>query len=147
MNDAVKTPKTIEELNLLADRVVDCIFSVHRTIGPGFAESVYELCLMEEFELRGIKYESQLRLPVVYKGKTLKKSFRLDLLVEDEIILELKCASEIIPLFKAQLLSYMKMAHKRLGYVVNFNTPLMKYGLKRLRLDSGSGYIDIYNQD
>lgn len=140
-------PRSMEEINAIADKVVDCLFEVHRTVGPGFKESAYEACLIEEFERRGINYKSQVKLPVIYKGKELAKYFRLDLLVEDEIILELKTASEIIPLYKAQLLSYMKMAHKRLGYVANFNTPLMKYGIKRLRLDSGSNYINVYDQD
>lgn len=140
MNEQVKPKKTIEELNEIADKVVDAIFSVHRNLGPGFQEALYEACLKEEFELRKIKYASQVDLPVVYKGKKLDKKFRLDMIVEDEIIIELKAASEILPIFTAQLMSYMKLSGKRIGYVANFGQPLMKYGLKRMRLDSGTEY-------
>ena len=138
MQDAVKTKKTIEELNEIADRVVDAIFSVHRTIGPGFNESIYEACLIEEFMLRGIGFQSQLQIPVKYKGKQLDKFFKLDLIAEDEIIVELKTVSEILPVHKAQLLSYLKLAGKRLGYVANFNVALMKDGIRRVRLDDAT---------
>lgn len=140
MKDEVKSKKSIQELNTIADKVVAAIFSVHINMGPGYQESVYEHCLIEEFKERGIKCSSQVDIPVVYKGKTLDKTFRLDLLVEDEIILELKAASEILPVHKAQLLSYMKLTGKRLGYVVNFKVALMKEGLKRMRLDSGTDF-------
>lgn len=139
--------KSIEEINDIADKVVDCIFAVHRAVGPGFRESAYEACLKEEFDRRGIKYEAQVQLPLIYKGKTLEKFYKLDLIVEDEIIIELKCASEILPIFKAQLLSYLKMSGRRIGYVANFNTELMKNGIKRMRLDSNTGFVNVYKRD
>ena len=126
MKDELLPKKTIDELNAITDRVVDAIFSVHRAMGPGFSESIYESCLIEEFEIRGIECKSQVQLPVIYKGKVLHKYFKLDLLVENEIIVELKVVSEILPIHKAQLLSYMKLSDKRIGYVANFNVALMK---------------------
>jgi GxxExxY protein len=144
MKEAVKTKKTIEELNIIADRVVDAIFSVHRTMGPGFNESIYESCLKEEFNLRGINYQSQMEIPVTYKGKKLDKFFKLDILAEDEIIVELKSVSELLPVHKAQLLSYLKLTGKRIGYVANFNVALMKEGIRRVRLDDASGFNSTY---
>ncbi len=140
MQDSTKAPKTIEQLNEIADRVVDAIFSVHRTMGPGFDEAVYEQCMIEEFNERNIKWKSQVRIPVTYKGKLLDKYFKLDLIAEDEIIIELKVKSDILPIHCAQLLSYMKLTKKRLGYVANFNVPLMKDGIKRMRLDDGNEF-------
>lgn len=144
MKEAVSAKKTIEELNKIADRVVDAIFSVHRTMGPGFNESIYESCLIEEFNLRGIKYQSQMQIPVTYKGKKLDKFFKLDILAEDEIIIELKSVSELLPVHKAQLLSYLKLTGKRIGYVANFNVALMKEGIRRVRLDDASGFKSTY---
>lgn len=144
MKEAVKEKKTIEELNKIADRVVDAIFSVHRTMGPGFNESIYESCLIEEFNLRGIDYQSQVQIPVTYKGKKLDKFFKLDILAEDEIIVELKSVSELLPVHKAQLLSYLKLTGKRIGYVANFNVTLMKEGIRRVRLDDASGFNSTY---
>lgn len=140
MQAAVKSEKTIEQLNKIADLVVDALFSVHRTMGPGFNESIYESCLIEEFNLRGINYQSQLQIPVTYKGKQLDKFFRLDLLAEDQIIIELKSVSELLPVHKAQLLIYLKLTGKRIGYVANFNVELMKDGIKRVRLDDASEF-------
>jgi GxxExxY protein len=134
----IKTQKGFEEINAIADKVVDSIFSVHRHIGPGFNESVYEACLIEEFQLRNISYASQVIFPVVYKGKTLDKYFKVDLIAEDEIIVELKSVSEILPIHRMQLLNYLKLSGKRLGYVANFNVPLMKDGIKRMRLDANT---------
>ncbi len=138
MNDEGKTPKSIEELNKIADKAVDAMFSVHRRTGPGFHESIYQACLEEELTHRGIKFQPQLRIPVTYRGKVLKKHFRLDILVEDEIIIELKSVADILPVHEAQLLSYMKLAGKRLGYVANFHVPLMKEGITRKRLDDAT---------
>lgn len=140
MNDNTKPQKTLVELNTITDKLVDAIFSVHRTMGPGFKESVYHACLIEELELRKIPYVSELKLPVIYKGKELDKFFKIDLLIEDEIIVELKAVSELHELDHAQILSYMKLSNKRIGYLVNFNVVLMKFGINRKRLDSGSQF-------
>ena len=94
-------------------------------------ESVYELCLMKEFELRGIKAKNQEAIPLIYKGYELSKEFKIDILVEDEIILELKSSENMLPVYEAQIISYLKLADKRLGFLINFNVPLMKDGFKR----------------
>lgn len=100
-------------------------------MGPGLLESVYELCMMKEFELRGIKAKSQVVLPLIYKEFELSKEFKVDILVEDEIVLELKSAEAMIPVFEAQIISYLKLADRKLGFLVNFNVSLMKNGIKR----------------
>lgn len=100
-------------------------------MGPGLLESVYEMCLMKEFELRGIKAQSQVRIPLVYKGFELLKEFKIDILVEDEIILELKSAEVILPVHTAQTISYLKLTDKRLGFLINFNVSLIKQGIHR----------------
>ncbi|NWF87835.1 MAG: GxxExxY protein, partial [Ignavibacteriaceae bacterium] len=92
---------------------------------------VYELCLIKEFELRGIKATSQITLPLIYKGYELSKDFKIDILVENEIIIELKSVEIMLPVFEAQIISYLKLANKRLGFLINFNVPLLKQGFKR----------------
>jgi GxxExxY protein len=114
-----------------AKDVVDCCIAVHKQMGPGLLESIYEDCLMKEFELRGIAAKRQVTVPLVYKGHKLSKDFKIDILVEDEIILELKAAEELSPIYVAQIISYLKLADKRLGFLVNFNVPLMKQGIQR----------------
>ena len=116
----------------LTDKVVDAIFAVHRAMGPGLPESIYEECLTREFDLNGIAYEQQVKVNVQYKGQTLTKYFRLDLLVENKVIVEIKSVSELLPLHEAQLLAYLKVADKRIGYVVNFNVHLVKDGIRRI---------------
>lgn len=140
MNEEVKPVKSIEELNLITDQVVDALFTVHRTLGPGFNEGIYEASLLKEFELLGLKCESQVEVPVFYKGHDLNKKYKLDLLVEDEIIVELKAVDYMLPIHHAQLLSYLKLTNKRIGYLANFNVTLMKEGIKRMRLDSGTKF-------
>jgi len=116
----------------IGKEIVDASFHVHSNLGPGLLESVYEACLMEELALRAIKVESQLLLPVVYRGKRMEGAFKLDLLVEGSVIVEIKAVEKILPVHEAQLLTYMKLADKRLGYLMNFNAPLMKEGIKRM---------------
>lgn len=120
-----------EKLNRLSKELLDAAIEVHREMGPGLLESVYEACLIEELKLRNIATTSQVELPLVYKGKKLSKEFRIDLLVEQEIVVELKTANQILPLHEAQIISYLKLAYKRLGFLINFNVPLLKQGFKR----------------
>jgi len=122
---------TKEEYNKISKQIVDVCISVHREMGPGLLESVYELCLMKEFELRGIKAKNQVVIPLRYKGYELSKDFKIDILVENEIIIELKSAEAILPVFEAQLISYLRLTDKRLGFLINFNVPLVKDGIKR----------------
>jgi GxxExxY protein len=120
-----------EEYNRLASEVVSACIEVHKTMGPGLLEKVYELCLMKELELRGIKAENQFEVPLIYKGYELNKTFAVDILVENEIMLELKAVENMHPVFEFQLISYLRLSDKRLGFLLNFNVPLMKQGISR----------------
>ncbi len=129
MNSNVKM--NTYELNALSRQVVLAAIEVHRTMGPGLLERVYEDCLMEEFEIRNIKALRQVNVPLEYKGKKLHSNYVIDILVDNEIVVELKAVEEIHPVFEAQLLSYLKLADKRLGFLLNFNVNVMKNGINR----------------
>ena len=120
-----------KELNILSSQIVDACVNVHKEMGPGLMESVYEYCLLKEFELRGIDAKNQVSVPLFYRGELLTKDYRIDILVEDEIVLELKSVDIILPVHEAQIISYLKLADKRLGFLLNFNVDLMKNGIKR----------------
>lgn len=122
---------SLNEINRLSKIIVDSCYEVHRHLGPGLLESVYENCLEIELKHRGIKTDRQVPVPLKYKNLDLEKEFYIDLLVEDKIIIEIKAVETMIPVFEAQLLSYLKLADKRLGFLVNFNVPLIKYGVRR----------------
>jgi len=122
---------TKEEYEILAKEIVDVCITVHRIMGPGLLESVYELCMMKEFELRRIKAKNQVAIPLVYKEYELSKEFKIDILVENEIPLELKSSEVMIPVYEAQIISYLKLSGKKLGFLINFNVPLMKNGIRR----------------
>ena len=100
-------------------------------MGPGLLESIYEACLMKEYELRGVKAQNQVLFPLEYKGHKLPKDLRADILVEGEIIQEIKAVETMIPLYEAQIISYLKLTEKKLGFLTNFNVPVMKKGFKR----------------
>lgn len=114
--------------------VVDAAFAVHRNLGPGLLESIYETCFCYELQKRGLAYRRQAAEPIHYDGMNLAEGVRLDVLVEDRVICELKAVEEMKPLYEAQLLSYLKLTRKRLGYLINFNVPLIKDGIKRMAL-------------
>lgn len=119
------------EIEKVGKQIVDAAFEVHSELGPGLLESVYEICLVEELQRRGLLVERQVKLPVVYKGKELQKDFFIDILVEKEIVVELKAVEVLLPVHEVQTLTYMKLADMRLGYLINFNVPLIKQGIKR----------------
>jgi GxxExxY protein len=121
-----------DELNIISGKILDSAIEVHRTLGPGLLESVYESCLVKELMLRNIKVKSQVPVPIIYKDETLTKVFYLDILVEDEIIVELKTVEKLLPIHEAQLLTYLKLANKKLGILINFNEVLLKNGFKRM---------------
>ena len=123
--------KTAQEINEISKIIVTAAIEVHRTMGPGLFEKIYEECLIKELENRGVKSRKQVEVPLVYKGDELNSKYYLDLLVENEIVLELKTVTEIHPVFEAQILSYLKLTDKRLGFLLNFHVPLMKNGIKR----------------
>ena len=125
-------------LKKLTEQIIGAAIEVHRALGPGLMESVYEECLCHELHLRGLSFQRQLSIPVLYKGVKLDCGYLLDVLVEDTVILELKCAERIIPVHEAQLLTYMKLLKKPVGFVINFNVPVLKQGLVRRVLDSAS---------
>jgi GxxExxY protein len=120
-----------EQYNYLSKQILDSSIEVHREMGPGLLESVYEECLIEELRSRGIFCEQQVYLPLIYKGKELNKDFRLDVLVENEIIIEIKAVEYVQAVHEAQVISYLKLANKKLGFLINFNVPLLKDGFKR----------------
>ena len=122
------------ETEMAAKQTVDAAFKVHKTLGPGLIESVYEACLAYELKHRGIRVETQVTRPVVYDNVTLEAGYRLDMLVENRVVVELKAVEMMNPLFEAQRLTYLKLTGHRLGLLINFNVPLIKNGIKRLVL-------------
>ena len=122
---------TQETYNCLSKYIIGAAIEVHKELGPGLLESVYEACMVEELESRGLRVKNQESIPVVYKGKKLGKEFVLDLLVEDEIIVELKSVEELKTVHEIQLLTYLKLANKKLGLLINFNVPILTKGIKR----------------
>ena len=114
--------------------VVDAAYAVHRNLGPGLLESIYEACFCYELQKRGIAFQHQVTLPIRYDGATLTEGVRLDVLVAGRVICELKAVEEMKPLYEAQLLTYLKLTGRRLGYLINFNVPLIKHGIKRMAL-------------
>lgn len=121
---------TKKEVNQLAYEIVGCAIEVHRQIGPGLLESVYETCLVYELQLKGFKVIRQLTVPVVYKEVRLEADLRLDLLVNDCVVVELKAVENLIPLFEAQLLTYMKLLQKPKGLLINFHTENITKSIK-----------------
>jgi GxxExxY protein len=120
------------ELNDLGGIILDACIAVHRELGPGLLESAYTRALMREFELRHIKTKSQVPVEFLYKNKPLGKVYVFDILIEDEIILEIKSVETILPIFIFQVITYLKITNKKLGYLINFNVPLLKDGFKRI---------------
>jgi len=118
--------------NQIGTIIVDCAFQVHQTLGPGLLESTYEACLVYELQQAGLKAEAQKALPVVYKDVTLDVGYRVDILVEDKVIIENKSVAELNDVHTAQILSYLKLSGCKLGYLINFNVSLIKYGINRL---------------
>jgi GxxExxY protein len=124
--------KSVEDINNLTGKILDSCITVHKEMGPGLLESVYEICLLKEFEIRGIKAVSQFPIPLFYKGYELTKDFKIDILVEDEVVIEIKSCETMLPVFEAQIISYLKLSNKRVGILVNFNVSLLKNGYKRI---------------
>jgi GxxExxY protein len=123
--------KNNRELDRLSKIILDASIAVHKEIGPGLLESIYHLCLTKELVSKGILLASLVRFPLIYKGTPLNKDFIIDILVEDEIIIELKAVEIILPVHTAQIISYLKLTDKRLGFLINFNAPKLKEGFRR----------------
>ncbi len=120
------------EFDALSNRLIGCAIEVHRHLGPGLLESACLRCLSHELNLVGLKHETEKPLPLDYKGVSLDCGYRIDLLVEDELIVELKCVEKILPIHKAQLLTYMKLMGKHVGLLINFNEERLVDGLVRM---------------
>lgn len=120
------------DINRLSSEIIGAAIEVHKNLGPGLLESVYEQCLCHELNIRQLSFEAQKPLPVVYKGKKLDCGFRLDIIVEDIIIIELKSCDRLEPIHTAQLLTYLKLSNLNLGLLLNFNVPVMKDGIVRV---------------
>ncbi len=124
----------MEGYDTLSDKIIGCAIAVHRELGPGLLESIYEEALCLELAESGLVFNRQIELPVVYKGTLLSGSFRADIVVEDSIVLELKCVDTIISVHKAQLLSYMRLGSWKIGLLLNFKSTILKNGIFRMML-------------
>ena len=120
------------ELNKFTDIIIGVAIEIHRKLGPGLLESAYTRALIREFELRHIKTQKQVPVELVYKETPLGKVYVIDILIEDEIIIEIKSVENILPIFIFQVITYLKITDKNLGYLINFNVPLLKDGFKRI---------------
>ncbi len=119
-------------LNEASGKIVDCGIKVHRKLGPGLPESTYEACLAYESRKAGLKVETQVALPIIYDEIKIEAGYRIDVLVEQTIIVELKSVERLLPIHEAQLLTYLKLNDKKLGLLINFNVALLKNGIKRI---------------
>jgi len=123
-----------EREETLARKIVDSAYTVHKKLGPGLLERVYEVCFCHELSKQGLKYQRQVDIPIVYDGIVFDEGLRIDVLVEDLIICELKAVDEINPVWEAQVLSHLKLTGHRLGFLINLNVSLIKDGIKRIIL-------------
>ncbi|MDY6850259.1 MAG: GxxExxY protein [Thermodesulfobacteriota bacterium] len=121
-----------ENLNRISEKIILAAIRVHRELGPGLLESTYESCLAHELTSIGLNFERQKECPVRYRGLQINCGYRMDLLVQDSVVVELKATEKILPIHKAQLLSYLKMSNLKLGLLVNFNVTLLKDGICRI---------------
>jgi len=122
----------LDELNKITETIIGAAIDVHRALGPGLLESAYQACLAYELIERGRKVEQQKPLPIVYKSVHLDAGYRLDLLIEDKVIVEIKSVDSIAPIHEAQLLSYLRLSEKKVGLIINFNVKVLRYGIRRL---------------
>jgi len=125
--------REMEEINKLTEKIIGCAIEVHRVLGPGLLESVYEAALCVELSDSGLKFQRQLNIPALYKGRQVGQ-YRIDLIVEDAVIVELKSVDRHDPVFEAQVLTYLRVTGKKVGLLINFNSKLLKSGIKRLIL-------------
>jgi GxxExxY protein len=129
--DAEDAEKSVRE-NEIGETILGCAIKVHSALGPGLLESTYEVCLIHEILKAGVKADRQIPLPVIYDGVELEAGYRMDLLVAGIVVVELKVVEKLLPLHTAQLLSYLKLSKRKLGYLLNFNVVQMRDGIKRV---------------
>ncbi len=123
-----------QETDPLTSNIIGSAIEVHRALGPGLLESAYETCLVHELHLRGLKTEQQKLLPILYKNKFLDCGYRLDLVVEEQIVIEIKSVSHLIPIHEAQIFSYLKLSKCKIGLLINFNVKILKEGIRRIKI-------------
>lgn len=133
-HQGTKDTKIDATSDLVARQIVDAALKVHRALGPGLLESVYEHCLAHELALRGIGFTRQRTLPIIYEGERLDAGLRLDLIVDERVIVEVKAVEALAPIHEAQLLTYLRLSGIRLGLLINFNSALLKNGIRRMAL-------------
>jgi GxxExxY protein len=115
----------------VAKKIVDAAYTVHENLGPGLLEKIYETCFCHELKKRNLSFRRQVEFPIIYDGLVFQEGLRIDVIVEDLIICEIKSVEENHPIYQAQILSYLKIIKKRLGFLINFNVPILKKGIKR----------------
>ena len=120
-----------KELEIIGKKIVDSAYTVHKNLGPGLLENIYEICFCHELKKRGLNYQRQLYIPIVYDGIEFDEGLRLDVLVQTHVICEIKALENVNPVWEAQILSHLKLTDNRLGYLLNFNVPLMRNGIRR----------------
>lgn len=125
-----------DEINQVTQKIIGAAIDVHRALGPGLLESAYEACLVYELTERGLRVEAQKPLALVYKAVTLDCGYRLDLLVDNEIVVEIKSVESILPIHRAQVISYLRLSGCKVGLLINFNVKLLKNGIERFAGDS-----------
>ena len=121
----------MKNINDITYKIIGCAYEVHKILGPGLLESTYETCLCYELEKQGLKFEKQKELMINYKGTTLNNGYRIDILVEDSIVLELKSVESLLPIHTAQILTYLKLSEHNLGLLINFNVTNLQNGIHR----------------
>lgn len=136
MNDYLTAEDTehaerMKNLNELTEAIIGAAMEVHRTLGPGLLESTYEMCLCRELNIRGIPFQRQVPIPVDYKGVKLDCGYRADIVVDGEILIEIKAFDSLLPIHDAQLLTYLRLGGWKIGLLINFNVELLKHGLRR----------------
>ena len=120
-----------ERIEQIAKNIVHCAYKVHKELGPGLLEKVYEICLVHELEKCGYNVKRQVEIPIVYDGMTFKEGLRLDIIIEDEIIIEVKAVELVNAVWEVQIISQLKITNKKLGFLINFTVPLIKNGIRR----------------
>ena len=119
----------------LCTGIVDCAFQVHKKLGPGLLERIYESCFCYELDKHSIPYRRQVDVPLLYDGQILKDRLRLDVLVDDQVVVEIKAVEAVLPVWYAQVRSYLQLINRHVGFLLNFNVPVIKEGIRRLCMD------------
>ncbi|MCF8496544.1 MAG: GxxExxY protein [Alphaproteobacteria bacterium] len=129
-----ESPPANRALNDITGEIVDCSLKIHRKMGPGLYEKVYEDCMAYELSKRNIKFERQYPVTVAYEDLRIDNAFKIDLFVENQVIVELKSTDKILPIHESQIITYMRLSHIQTGLLINFNVPLIKDGIKRIKI-------------